>query len=40
LAQLVCVDANRWRRNVFLDEGPEDILKFWCLECWLREFGS
>ena len=27
------------RRAEFIDDGPEDVLKFWCPECWLREFG-
>lgn len=31
-------DPERWRA-MFLDDGPEDVLKFWCLSCWEREFG-
>jgi hypothetical protein len=32
-------DRERWLA-VFLDDGPEDVLKFWCPECWEREFES
>jgi hypothetical protein len=32
-------DPERWRAE-FLDDGPEDVLKFWCPESWLREFGA
>ena len=30
-------EPERWRAE-FLDNGPEDVLKFWCPECWQREF--
>ena len=32
-------DPEHWRAD-FLDDGPEDVLKFWCSECWLHEFGD
>lgn len=31
-------DAERWRAD-FIDDGPEDVLKFWCPGCWEREFS-
>jgi hypothetical protein len=30
-------DPERWRAE-FLDDGPDDVLKFWCPDCWRREF--
>jgi hypothetical protein len=33
------VDVERWRA-VFIDEGPDERLAFWCAECWLREFEA
>jgi hypothetical protein len=30
-------DAERWLAD-FVDDGPGDVLKFWCPECWRREF--
>ena len=32
-------DTARWRA-VFLDFGPDDVLRFWCPECWKREFAT
>jgi hypothetical protein len=31
-------DDERWRA-MFLDDGPEDVLMFWCTDCWEREFS-
>lgn len=32
-------DTARWRA-VFLDDGSEDVLRFWCAGCWEREFAA
>jgi hypothetical protein len=29
----------KWWRAMFLDDGPEDRLGFWCADCWECEFG-
>jgi hypothetical protein len=31
-------DCDRWRAE-FVDDGPDDLLRFWCADCWEREFG-
>jgi hypothetical protein len=31
--------TDRWRAE-FIDDGPDEVLLFWCSECWLREFGA
>ena len=33
------LDTARWRA-VFLENGDEDVLKFWCAWCWDQEFGA
>jgi hypothetical protein len=32
-------DPERWRAE-FVDDEPQDLLKFWCPECWRREFAA
>jgi hypothetical protein len=32
-------DDDRWKAE-FIDNGPEDQLRFWRPECWAREFET
>lgn len=31
--------VERWRAE-FIDDGLDDVLRFWCPSCWEREFGG
>lgn len=31
--------AERWRAE-FIEDGLDDVLRFWCRTCWEREFGA
>jgi hypothetical protein len=31
-------DPKPWRAE-FIDDGPDDVLRFWCPDCWEREFS-
>ena len=32
-------DEDRWKAE-FIEEESEDLLKFWCPDCWERQFGT
>jgi hypothetical protein len=34
----LATDPDRWRAE-YADDGPDQLLAFFCPECWQREFG-